>query len=266
MTRQAKIMESPDALLEGAVAIAMHQMDGADPSQVDRTIQSYADAVRKRVHGSQPQALMAHLHEYLFEELKFKGNSEDYYSPANSYLPSVLKNKRGLPISLSIIYKAVGERVGLRVHGVGLPGHFMVAVEAGDNPSDNALLIDPFGGGRVLTADEARQAVTETFGEGVEWSDDMLQPVTNLHWLTRMIQNLLHIFGGNGEYQNVAAMLELEMLLWPDQTHLQRDLALVLARIGMSQPASAWLNQYLKANPKDPQRSDLQQLLEVLST
>ena len=60
-------------------------------------------------------------------------------------------------------------------------------------------------------------------------------------------------------------MLELEMLLWPKQTHLQRDLALVLARIGLSQPASLWLNQYLKSNPDDPQKSDLEQLLEVLS-
>jgi len=269
MSRQVNCIDSPDALLEGAVAIAMHRMDSVEVGHVDRTIQSYADAIRKRVRGPQPQAILAHLHEYLFEEQKFSGNAEDYYNPMNSYLPAVLKSKRGLPITLSLIYKLVAERVGLRVHGIGLPGHFLVAVETGQplrEDGSNAMLIDPFGGGRVLTADEAQAAVSETFGEGIEWSDEMLQPVTNLHWLTRMIQNLLHIFGGNGEYSDVAAMLELEMLLWPQQTHLQRDLALVLARIGMSQPASAWLNEYLKTNPKDPQRSDLEQLLEVLST
>jgi regulator of sirC expression with transglutaminase-like and TPR domain len=268
MSRQVEVIDSPDALLEGAVAIAMHRMETVEVGHVDRTIQSYADAIRKRVRGPQPQAVLAHLHEYLFEEQKFSGNAEDYYNPMNSYLPAVIKSKRGLPITLSLVYKLVAERVGLRVHGIGLPGHFLVAVETGEPTTEdggNAMLIDPFGGGRVLTADEAQAAVSETFGEGVEWSDEMLQPVSNLHWLTRMIQNLLHIFGGNGEYADVAAMLELEMLLWPQQTHLQRDLALVLARIGMSQPASAWLDQYLKTNPKDPQRSDLEQLLEVLS-
>jgi regulator of sirC expression with transglutaminase-like and TPR domain len=81
-----------------------------------------------------------------------------------------------------------------------------------------------------------------------------------------MLQNLLHIFGGNGHYSDVAAMLEMEMLLWPQQAHLQRDLALVLARIGLSQPASMWLDKYLKDNPDDPQKSDLIQLLEVLTT
>jgi len=263
MKRQVECIESPDALLEGAIAVAMHQMDNVDPHQVDRTIQSYADAIRKRVRGSQRQATIAHMHAYLFEELKFAGNERDYYEPQNSYLPSVLKTRKGLPITLSLLYKLVGDRLGLRVHGIGLPGHFLCAVETEDDGT--AMLIDPYGGGRMLTPEEAQQAVGETFGEGVEWSDEMLQPVTNLHWITRMIQNLLHIFGGNGDYPQLAAMLELEMLLWPTQTHLQRDLALVLARIGMSGPASAWLNSYLKSNPTDPQRSDLEQLLEVLS-
>ena len=263
MSKQVNAIESPDALIEGAVAIAMHQMPNVDVSLVDRTIQSYADAVRKRVRGPQQQALLAHLNDYLFEEQKFVGNAEDYYNAENSYLPAVLKTKRGLPISLCMLYKLVGERLGLRVHGIGLPGHFLVAVETADDGT--AMLLDPFGGGRALTPEEAQEAVNETFGDGVEWSDDMLQPVSNLHWLTRMIQNLLHIFGGNGDYPHVAAMLELEMLLWPQQTHLQRDLALVLARIGMSQPASIWLNSYLKTNPTDPQRNDLEQLLEVLS-
>ena len=105
----------------------------------------------------------------------------------------------------------------------------------------------------------------EIFGAEVESSDNLLQPASNRHWLTRMLQNLLNIFGSNGQYRDVAAMLEMEILLWPDQTRLQRDLALVLARIGMSQPASAWLGMYLDSNPDDPQCDDLKQLLEVLT-
>ena len=262
MSKQAAAIHSPDALLEGAIAIALHQMDGVDAAQPDRVIQSYADTVRSRVRGAQPQALLAHLHQFLFEEQGFTGNGDEYYDTANSYIPSVLKSKRGLPISLSLLYKVVAERIGLRCWGIGLPGHFLVGVDAGD-PSP--LLVDPFHGGRLLTEDEARDRMHDTFGEEAEWSDDLLQPVSNLHWLTRMIQNLLHVFAANRHYADLAAMLELEMLLWPKQTHLQRDLALVLARIGLSQPASLWLNQYLKSNPDDPQKSDLEQLLEVLS-
>jgi regulator of sirC expression with transglutaminase-like and TPR domain len=262
LRRQVKTLDSSDGLLQGAIAIAMHQTPNADAGYIDATIQTYAETIRKRVRGPQIQALLAHLHAHLFDEIGFAGNNQDYYVASNSYLPAVLNTKRGLPITLCLIYKLVAQRLGLRVHGIGLPGHFMCAVET----PQGMMLVDPFSGGRILTHEEAQDLVRERFGPEVEWSDEYLEPVSNLHWLTRMLQNLLHVFGGAGHYSDVAAMLELEMLLWPRQLHLQRDLALVLARIGMSRPASVWLDEYLKHNPDDPQKSDLKQLLEVLTT
>lgn len=262
LARHVSQINSPDALLNCAVAIAMHQNPLIDVQAVDETLQNYADTVRSRVRGAQPQALLAHLHEYLFEELKFAGNTLDYYNPANSYLPNVLETKLGLPITLSMVYKLVAERVGFRTWGVGLPGHFLVALDL----EGATVLVDPFAAGRLLTPGQAHDRMREIFGPEIEWSAELLQPATNRHWLTRMLQNLLNIFGSAGEYHNVAAMLEMEILLWPEQARLQRDLALVLARVGMSAPASAWLNRYLESNPDDPQCDDLKQLLDVLST
>lgn len=260
LSEQMSHINSPDALLSGAVAVSMHQLDDVDPAAVDATVQQYADAVRSRVRGRQPQALLAHLHDYLFEELGFAGNTEDYYNPANSYLPTVLQTKRGLPITLSLVYKLVAERVGLRSWGVGLPGHFVVAVEAG-GPT---MLVDAFAGGRMLTPDEAHDRLKETFGQEVEWSEELLRPASNRHWLTRMLQNLLNVFGTRNHYADVAAVLEMEMLLWPEQNHLQRDLGLVLARCGLARPASVWLDRYLQTNPDDPQKGQLKELLDVL--
>lgn len=260
MKHQVAAIESPDALVHGAAAIAMHQLDSVNVQEVDATLQRYADVVRSRVRGPQVQALLAHLHEFLFEEEKFLGNAEDYYNTANSYLPEVLRTKRGLPITLSLIYKVVAERVGLRAWGVGLPGHFLVGMQ-GDG---GTMLVDPFAGGAILTADEAQERMIEMLGPEIEWTDEMLAPVSNRHWLTRILQNLLHTFGNQGHFADVAAVLELEMLLWPKRDQLQRDLALVLARCGLSQPASVWLDNYLKNNPDDPQRNELAQLLDVL--
>ena len=261
LTNQLPIINSPDALLQGAVAVAMHQLPHADPGNVDQALQGYVDSIRSRVRGRQPQALLAHMHEHLFEELKFAGNTLDYYNTANSYLPAVVETKLGLPITLCLIYKAVAERLGFRTWGVGLPGHFLCGIEV-----DGArMLVDPFASGRVLTADEARDRMREIFGDEAEWSEDLLKPASNRHWLTRMLQNLLNIFGSSGAYNDVAAMLEMEIALWPEQLRLQRDLALVLARLGMTEPASKWLDNYLKHNPDDPQCGDLKQLLEVLS-
>ncbi len=264
LARQAKVISSPDALVQGAVAIAMHQVDDVDPARVDATLQRYVETVRSRVRGRQPQALMAHLHEYLFEELGFAGNTEDYYGSANSYLPVALQTKRGLPITLSLIYKVVAERLGLRAWGVGLPGHFLVGVDGGTSGAGSVMLVDAFDGGRILTRDEGHERMQAMLGPEAEWSDELILPISNRHWLTRILQNLLHTFANGGHFADVAAVLEMEMVLWPKREQLQRDLALVLARCGLSQPASIWLDNYLKNNPDDPQRSELAQLLDVL--
>ena len=86
------------------------------------------------------------------------------------------------------------------------------------------MLVDAFAGGRIVTIDEAHARMKEAAGAEAEWSDELLQPVSNRHWLTRMLQNLLHTFGNSGHFADVAAILEMEMLLWPQRGQLQRDL------------------------------------------
>lgn len=254
-------VESTEGLLRTSIAVAMHQLEEIKPADVERRLTGYAKMIRSRVRGVQQQAYLAHLHHYLFDELGYAGNSDDYYAPANSYLPEVLESRRGLPITLSLVYKAVGEKLGQTVKGVGLPGHFIASVAT----DSGTMYIDCFAGGRIMTADECRQRVESIFSDTVEWNDQMLQPVTHRMWVSRMIQNLLHIFTTNQQWTDVAAMLELQMLLWPQQAQLQRDLALVLARIDMPEPACMWLGEYLRANPNDPERDELSQLLTKLS-
>ena len=127
------------------------------------------------------------------------------------------------------------------------------------------MLVDPFNAGRVVTVSEASERLDKLFGGRVDWSDNYLQPVSHRQWLTRMLQNLLNLFGGRGQYNNVAAVLEMEMLLLPDHQRLQRDLGRFLARLCISQPASLCLGRYLQSHPEDPQNTDLRHLLDVLT-
>jgi regulator of sirC expression with transglutaminase-like and TPR domain len=261
MRRARERLETPVGLIEGALAIARHSDAQIDVEAQKHQLYEMGREVRSRVRGSQPQALLAHLHDYLFVELGFIGNTLNYHDAANSYLQTVLETRRGLPITLSLVYKVVGERAGLKIHGLGLPGHFCAGVEM----PEGLAIIDPFYAGRILNQQEAHERIRDTYGSHVEWTEELLSPVTNRHWLTRIMQNLLHTYSERDRVREVAAMLEMELLLWPEQMHLQRDLALVLARLGEVNSASNWLTKYLTANPEDPQRQDLEQLLEVLS-
>lgn len=255
----SKPLDTDDGLIIATTAVAMHALPHTDVHDTIDQIARLAEAVETRLTTDNPQARLAHLHEVLFEEYGFCGNNGDYYNPRNSYLPSVLQSRRGLPIAMAMVYKLVAGKLGLRSWGVGLPGHFLAGVDC-----HGPMLIDCFNGGRIIDRDDAVKLVRDTAGPEAEFDDTMLRPVTHRHWVTRLIQNLLQIHSSAGNYTDVAAMLEFELVLWPDQLHLQRDLGLVLARIGQPRPAAKWLGGYLAAKPEDPQRGDLEELLNVL--
>ena len=143
--------------------------------------------------------------QLLFAELAFAGNSEDYYNPENSLLPCVLETRLGLPITLSLVYKLVADKLGLGVWGVGLPGHFV----AGTSMNGRLVFVDSFGGGRLLSVNDARTRVASQFGETIPWSDRLIEPVSNRYWVTRILQNLLSAYSRSGQFSELAAVLEM---------------------------------------------------------
>jgi len=210
---QVPVIETGEGLLRAAVAMAMHELDRATPAAVEARLQGLADRVRSRVRSTQAEAVLAHAHDVLFEEEGFAGNTEHYYLPINSYLPTVLETRRGLPITLTLIYKNVIERLGVRVQGINAPGHFLAGVQVGPGADSPPMLVDPFSGGQVLSREEAFTRIDQTAGAMVPRSDRLLSPATHRQWLARMLFNLQHVFARNARPNDMAAMLELAGLL-----------------------------------------------------
>ena len=109
-------------------------------------IHHLADRARSRFKpGSSVREILGQINWVLFVEEEFRGNQEDYYDPRNSYLNEVLDRGLGIPITLSLVYRAIAERLGLAMAGVDLPLHFMLRVDDGDQ----TCFVDPFHGGAV---------------------------------------------------------------------------------------------------------------------
>lgn len=123
------------------------------------------------------------LHNVLFEEDGFHGAEDTYHDPNSSYLTSVIDRREGIPIALSAIYLLLAERIGLDMHGIGMPLHFIVYSPGLD------VFIDPFHGGVFLTREECSGFVDRA---GIPFNDAMLAPVRNIDLLERMIRNLIH--------------------------------------------------------------------------
>jgi len=210
-------VDSTLGLFRAAFAIARHEQPDADVERAEATIAELADTVGRRVHSTNIDAKLAHLHDVLFDVIGFVGNVDNYYDPANSYLPEVLRTHRGLPITLVLVYKCVAERIGLDVRGINSPGHFLAAVKSDEPASTTAkpswMYIDPFYGGQVLYQDDVCRRIAETTGRELVDPLLWLEPATHRQWLSRMLNNLQAIFAQAGRERDLYAMLELQELL-----------------------------------------------------
>ncbi len=214
LAEQLPALSTTSGLLRCAVAVSMHELKRADPDTVESQINELTAKIDRRIKRSHPSAIMAHAHDILFEERGFKGNRADYHNPRNSYLPIVLRTGRGLPITLSLIYKCVVDPLGVPVHGINAPGHFMVGVDGSmaDHPVNTVTIIDPFDAGRMLSADEAIGVCRQIIGDA-PMPDDPLGPATHHQWLLRIIKNLMNTFDRLGQQNDFAAMLEMRELV-----------------------------------------------------
>jgi len=215
-------------------------------------LDTMADTVRGRL-GASAEAAITGLNHVLFEEEGFRGNTREYYDPRNSFLNDVLDRRTGIPISLSTVYIAVGRRAGVDVHGVGLPGHFVVRVSAAGGDA----LVDPFNGGTVLTPQDCQARLDRIYGGRVRVAADMLAPCPPRSVLSRTVRNLKAIYLKADDHERALRTAELLVLLNPGAVEEVRDRGLVLAALECYALAAADLEAYVEAVPQAPETLQL---------
>ncbi|MFW5682364.1 MAG: transglutaminase family protein [Phycisphaeraceae bacterium] len=213
LRRHLPSIDTTDGLVRCVASVALQDRPAFDPQDCLNQINAIAESIASRVHSDSPQARLAHAHDVLFDELGFAGDTEQYDDPRNSYLPEVLERRKGLPITLTLVYKAVLERVGLSVAGVNAPGHFMAAVGSQDPGQESGeMIVDVFAGGRALTDSQAIERVGEVLGRPAPHDRSMLTHATHTQWLLRVIQNLRASFARRDDSTRYTAMNELRAL------------------------------------------------------
>ena len=162
------------------------------------------------------------LSEYLFDEVGFEGDRDDYYDPRNSFLNDVLSRRRGIPISLSLVCMEVGKRLGIPVIGIGMPGHFLVRHQDQDD-----LFLDPFHKGILLSEEECAARLKGLVERGFVWDSNLLDPVGNREILIRVLRNLKAIYRQSEDHSRLLKVEELLVVLRPDEPLERRDRGLV---------------------------------------
>lgn len=189
--------------------------------------------------------LIAALNFVLFARHGFRGNRDDYYDPKNSFLNQVLERKSGIPITLSVLYMEVAERVGLIVNGVGFPGHFMVKVQA----DGNDIIIDPFNSGDIKTAEDLAAMLQQIYGGKVNLRSEFLAPVAKKQILTRMLTNLKAIYAKANDMVKTLGTLDRLLILDPASAEDTRDRGVIYSRLECFGQAKDDFERYLELAP-----------------
>jgi regulator of sirC expression with transglutaminase-like and TPR domain len=240
--------EDEVALDRAALAIAQGEYPQLDIEAYVAKIDRLASAVSDCSHGeTDPYRLMASLNYVLFNQEGFQGNRADYYDPKNSFLNDVIERKKGIPITLAVLYLEVARRVGLTLHGVGFPGHFLVKY-----PEDE-VIIDPFHKGEVRSLEELEGFVGELYKGAVSFRPEFLEPISKKQILKRMLNNLKMIYLKQGELLKSLSVVERLVILEPDSVHEIRDRGLIYLKLDCFSQALEDLENYLKLaqHPED---------------
>ena len=184
---------------------------------------------------------MGVLNRYLFDELGFSGNRENYYDPRNSYLNDVLERKMGLPITLSVVYMSIGRRLGMPLFGVGLPGHFIVKWE----DQNTRLLIDPFNRGEILDEAGVEARVLDTFHAQAEFQPEWITTVDARYILIRLLNNLKAIFVQTQNLTRAWQAVDKLLILDPRSPENIHDMGLLSIHVKAFRKAAIYLEEYL---------------------
>ena len=200
------------------------------------------------------------INQYLFEELKFSGNQQNYYVPQNSFLNMVLDLRLGIPISLSAIYLELGWRLGLPMWGIGLPGHFIVGYGSTTDP----IYIDVFGQGRILSEEECIDIARGSHNSRDRIKNEYLKPISKRAILFRMLLNLKQIYVGLENWETAYKVVDLMCIAKPKQINEVRDRGLLAYRLNRLHAAIFDIERYLFLARNSPDTAWLKQHLETM--
>jgi regulator of sirC expression with transglutaminase-like and TPR domain len=260
-----RVVECSDDTLDlgrGALAIARVEYPQLDVAAYLARIDELAAEVSLHLSGDESGAhrSIAVLNFVLFYKHRFRGNREDYFDAKNSFLNEVLERRTGIPITLSVLYMEVAQRVGLPLLGVGFPGHFLVKYL----DESQEIVIDPFDGGDIKSSDSLQRLLTGLYGDTVAFAPRFLEPVTKKQILRRMLNNLKFIYLRQRDLLKALAALDRMMIAEPNVPEDLRERGSVYLALEYFPQAAADFTNYLRLAPDAPDASQIRdQLVEM---
>jgi regulator of sirC expression with transglutaminase-like and TPR domain len=257
-------------LARACLQIAEDAYPGLDVDGYVGEIVRFAKRLRARIPlGAGAEDRIIALNEFLFADLGFSGNADNYYDPRNSYLNEVIDRRKGIPITLAVLYIEIGRRIELPLEGVSFPGHFLVRLPM----RGGTLVLDPFSGGAPQSSDELRErlkrVIPRVAGAGVPLAElplgPFLEPAGNRQILARLLRNLKGVYREKDKPERLLEVLNRMVIVAPDAAGERRDRGYVYHRLECWRPALQDLADYLERAPDAADQEEVRARVVELS-
>ncbi|HZB80132.1 MAG TPA: transglutaminase-like domain-containing protein [Nitrososphaera sp.] len=210
-----------------------------------------------------PTQIIEKINDLLFNVQKFKPNTDDYYNPLNSYLNIVIERKRGIPITLCILYMRVARSVNFKMYPVNFPGHFLIKHILEDNSGE--IIVDPFNGGRIMDDYSLKVLIEQAYPQqNIPLTHALVEKATAAQVLIRMLNNLKGSYYEAQDIDRYNIANEMVLAIDPYNPDAVRDKGIVLLKKGDPSEALRVLNTYLEINPEAEDADDVLDIIHQI--
>lgn len=257
-------IQQPDDQIDlerAALYVAQEEYPTLDIDAYLNALDTMAADIEERLPAeAYPLKVIQTINQYLYNDLGFTGNTADYYDPRNSFLNQVIDRRKGIPITLALVYLAIARRLDFPMAGVGLPGHFLIR----PTHEEMEVFVDAFHQGEILFPQDCQERLEQLYEHPVNLRPEFLATVTARQFLTRMLTNLKLIYLNQGDLHKTLAATERLLLLVPNAPDQLRDRGILYYRLDRWSESRQDLSDYLALAPMARDAEVVRQLLEQM--
>jgi regulator of sirC expression with transglutaminase-like and TPR domain len=247
-------------IAEAALALAALGQPHADVGRYRGHLTEIAETVAAEASEGSLEEHVAALNRALVERLGYRGDDDTYDDLQNANLMRVIERRRGMPVTLGILYLHAARSQGWEMVGLNFPRRFLVRLQTGGR----RLIIDPFGGGATPDAAELRRMLKAGGADADQLNPDYYAPVSDRSILLRLQNNLRYRLIGADRFDEATKVVESMLLFAPDEAELWRDIALLHAHLGHYDQAVEAIEHFLPRAGNDRDRHRMAALKQRL--
>lgn len=249
-------------LAKAALYIAQEEYPEIEPEEYLNALDTMASEILERLPQERyPLRVIQTINHYLYEDLGFRGNQNNYYDAKNSYFNEVINRRTGIPITLSLVYLELCKRIDFPMVGIGMPGHFLIRPEF----EDAKIYVDAFNQGEILFPEDCSTRLTQIYQQPIEMQPEFLAAVNPRQFLGRMLMNLKVIYLNEGKIEQALGVIERILLLFPDSVNEKRDRGILYYHQQQWREAQQDLENYLEILPMAQDAGIIRQILDQMS-